>query len=114
MEEQVWSDPAVYDILNNEYILISLYVDDRMELPAQDQFNYVREKGGIKKIKTIGDKWATFQTVNFKNNSQPFYVLLDPEVNLLNPPVGYTPNEKEYLNWLKEGLQKFKDAGEVN
>ena len=113
MEEQVWSDPEVYDVLNNEFILISLYVDDRMELPAQDQFNYVREKGGIKKIKTIGDKWATFQTVNFKNNSQPFYVLLDPQVNLLNPPVGYTPNEKEYLSWLKDGLQKFKETAEV-
>jgi thiol:disulfide interchange protein len=111
MEEQVWSNPQVYDILNNEFILISLYVDDRVALPENQQFNYVREKGGIKKIRTIGDKWATFQTVNFQNNSQPFYVLMDPEVNLLNQPVGYTPSEKEYLDWLKEGLSKFKTIG---
>ncbi len=108
MEEQVWSNPEVYEILKNEFILISLYVDDRVNLPEPEQFNYLREKGGIKKIRTIGDKWATFQTVNFKNNSQPFYVLLDPELNLLKPPVGYTPNEKEYLNWLRDGLDNFK------
>lgn len=108
MEEQVWSNPEVYDMINNEYILISLYVDDKMELPDQDKFNYVRENGGIKKIRTVGDKWATFQTVNFQNNSQPYYVLLDPNVKILNQPVGYTPNEKEYLDWLMDGLSKFK------
>jgi thiol:disulfide interchange protein DsbD len=107
MEEQVWSNPEVFDVLNDEYILISLYVDDRKELPEQQQFNYLKQKGGIKPIETIGDKWATFQTLNFKNNSQPFYVLLDNEVNLLNEPVGYTPNDSEYLSWLKDGLAKF-------
>ncbi len=113
MEEQVWSDPEVYDVLKNEYILISLYVDDRLELPEHQQFNYLRDNGNIKKIRTVGDKWATFQTVNFRNNSQPYYVLLDPGVQLLNQPIGYTPNEKEYLDWLKAGLEKFK-AVELN
>jgi thiol:disulfide interchange protein DsbD len=108
MEEQVWSDPKVFDVLNEEYVLISLYVDDRKELPESDQFNYMKAKGGIKPIKTIGDKWATFQTLNFKNNSQPFYALLDNDANLLNEPVGYTPDVSEYLNWLQEGLKKFK------
>lgn len=110
MEEQVWSNPQVYDVLKNEYILVSLYVDDRMELSEEEKFNFLKPKGGIKKIKTVGDKWATFQTVNFSNNSQPFYVLLDPEINLLNPPTGYTPDEKEYLNWLNEGLEKYKNG----
>ncbi|SKB38729.1 thiol:disulfide interchange protein DsbD [Salegentibacter holothuriorum] len=110
MEEQVWSDPEVFDVLNEEYILISLYVDDRKELPEEAQFNYMKPKGGIKPIKTIGDKWATFQTLNFKNNSQPFYVLLDNQVNLLNEPVGYTPKVSEYLDWLKEGLAKFQET----
>jgi len=109
MEEQVWSEPEVFEMLNEEYILISLYVDDRKELPAEAQFNYMKPKGGIKPIKTIGDKWATFQTLNFKNNSQPFYVLLDNEVNLLNEPVGYTPKSSEYLEWLKDGLVKFHE-----
>ncbi len=110
MEEQVWSEPEVFEMLNEEYILISLYVDDRKELPDEAQFNYMKPKGGIKPIKTIGDKWATFQTLNFKNNSQPFYVLLDNQVNLLNEPVGYTPKASEYLDWLKEGLTKFQET----
>ena len=110
MEEQVWSEPEVFEMLNEEYILISLYVDDRKELPEEAQFNYMKSKGGIKPIKTIGDKWATFQTLNFKNNSQPFYVLLDNQVNLLNEPVGYTPKASEYLDWLKEGLTKFQET----
>lgn len=106
MEEQVWSDPEVYEVLKNDYILVSLYVDDREKLPEHEQFKYVRANGSIKKIKTIGDKWATFQTVNFQNNSQPFYVLLDTDLNLLNPPIGYTPDSKEYLEWLQQGIQK--------
>jgi thiol:disulfide interchange protein DsbD len=110
MEEQVWSNPEVFDVLNDEYILISLYVDDREELAEEKQFNYLKPKGGIKPIETIGDKWATFQTLNFQNNSQPFYVLLDNEVKLLNKPVGYTPDDSKYLNWLKEGLAKFHQA----
>lgn len=106
MEEQVWSNPEVYEVLKNDYILVSLYVDDREKLPEHEQFNYVRTNGSIKKIKTIGDKWATFQTVNFQNNSQPFYVLMDTELNLLSKPIGYTPDSKEYLDWLNNGLKK--------
>ncbi|HET8754288.1 MAG TPA: cytochrome c biogenesis protein CcdA [Salinimicrobium sp.] len=109
MEEQVWSEPQIFDVINDDYILISLYVDDRVELPEEEQFNYLKPTGGIKKIKTIGDKWATFQTLNFKNNSQPFYVLLDHEMNLLTNPVGYTPNEEKYLEWLKTGLENFQE-----
>lgn len=108
MEEQVWSDPEVYDLINDEYILISLYVDDRKELPESEQFNYQKPQGGIKPITTIGDKWATFQTVNFKNNSQPFYVLLDSEGRLLSKPVGYMPDSKEYADWLRSGIHKME------
>lgn len=107
MEEQVWSDPEVFDTLNEDFILISLYVDDREKLSEDSRFNYLKPDGGIKKIRTVGDKWATFQTLNFRNNSQPFYVLLDPDMNLLNEPVGYTPNSKEYLHWLQAGLENF-------
>lgn len=109
MEEQVWSDPEVFQMLQEEYILISLYVDDRKELPEAEQFDFLRSEGGIKKIRTIGDKWATFQTLNFRNNSQPFYVLLDAEMNLLNEPVGYTPNEARYLNWLQSGIDNYNE-----
>ncbi|WP_378187251.1 cytochrome c biogenesis protein CcdA [Aquimarina sp. W85] len=104
MEEQVWSHPDVMEILKNEYILISLYVDDRETLSASEQFNYIKSNGSLKRIKTVGDKWATFQTINFKNNSQPFYVLLDSDLNMLAATVGYTPDIQEYLKWLKKGL----------
>ena len=108
MEEQVWSDPAVFDVMKDKFVLISLYVDDRQELPEDQQFNYVRPNGSIKEIRTVGDKWATFQTLNFRNNSQPFYVLLDTEMNLLNKPAGYTPDSEEYLEWLSEGVKQFQ------
>ncbi|WP_423819306.1 cytochrome c biogenesis protein CcdA [Salinimicrobium sp. TIG7-5_MAKvit] len=107
MEEQVWSDPQVFDLMQDEFVLISLYVDDRKELPQDQKFNYQKPTGGIKKIETIGDKWATFQTLNFRNNSQPFYVLLDHNMNMLNQPVGYTPNSEEFANWLSEGVEEF-------
>lgn len=104
MEEQVWSKSEIFEVINKEYVLISLYVDDRKELEEADKFNYLKPTGGVKQIKTIGDKWATFQTVNFKNNSQPYYILVDSDLNLLNKPVGYTPDANEYLEWLNEGL----------
>ncbi len=107
MEEQVWSHPEIIDILKNEYILISLYVDDRKALEERDQFKFLKPDGGVKNIKTIGVKWATFQTLNFQNNSQPYYVLLDAEMNLLNYTTAYTPDTSEYLDWLKKGLQNY-------
>ncbi|WP_339698069.1 cytochrome c biogenesis protein CcdA [uncultured Marixanthomonas sp.] len=109
MEEQVWSRQDIFETINEDYVLISLYVDDRKELPDDQKFNFLKPSGGVKKIKTIGDKWATFQTVNFKNNSQPYYILMDTNFNLLNKPVGYTPDADEYLYWLEEGLKNFTE-----
>ncbi len=109
MEEQVWSQEEIFKVISEEYILISLYVDDRKDLPEEDKFNYLKPSGGTKEIRTIGDKWATFQTVNFKNNSQPYYVLMDADFNLLNSPIAYTPDGEEYLEWLMEGLENFKN-----
>jgi len=108
MEENVWSENDIYTILKEEYILISLYVDDRKELPKDQQFEFIRDNGNLKKIKTIGDKWATFQTVNFKTASQPYYVLLNSDLEVLTEPQQYT-NRDIYLNWLKFGLEKFKN-----
>jgi len=108
MEEQVWSTPEVFELLSQEYVLVSLYVDDRKALLADEQFSYAQPNGRIKKLKTVGDKWATFQTINFKNNSQPYYILLDEDLNMLNKPVGYTPDVDEYAEWLTEGLEEFQ------
>jgi len=104
MEEQVWSEPQILETLNKDVILISLYVDKRTELPKDEQFNFKKPNGNIKEIKTIGDKWATFQTVNFRNNSQPYYVMIDQNLKLLNKPTGYEPNVDVFLQWLKRGI----------
>jgi len=108
MEEQVWSQSKIYKILKEEYIIVSLYVDDRKELPKEEQFKYVKPNGNLKNIRTIGDKWATLQTLNFQNNSQPFYVLLNHNMELLNHTTAYTPNADEYFEWLQKGVKNFK------
>ncbi len=107
MEEHVWSSPKVYDILNKDYVVISLYVDDRRVLDENEQFEYLKPNGAVKKIKTVGDKWATLQTINFENNSQPYYVLLDHDMKLLNHITAYTPNVDDYYEWLKTGVEHF-------
>jgi thiol:disulfide interchange protein len=104
MEENVWSDPAVLAILKNDIVLISLYGDDRRKLPESEQ--HISKATG-KKIKTIGDKWTDFQTTRYNINSQPYYVLIGHDESNLNAPVGYTPDIKEYENWLKDGISKF-------
>ncbi len=103
MEENVWTDPEVYNYIREHYILVSLYVDDKEKLPAEKRFTYKTKDGSTKDVVTIGDKWATFQTENFNQSTQPLYVVLDAEEKLVSHPVGYTPDIKEYLGWLKCG-----------
>ena len=106
MEENVWSVPKIKNILENKVVLISLYVDDREELPQDEQFQFLYPgTENIKSIKTVGSKWATFQTINFKNNSQPYYVLMDQNFKLLQQPIGNTPDVSVYHNWLSQGLK---------
>jgi thiol:disulfide interchange protein DsbD len=108
MEENVWSDPAIYNLLKEEYILISLYVDDNeKELPKAAQFDFKKANGKIKKIRTYGDKWSTFQILNFKNASQPYYILMNANLEILNSPQQYTAIET-YKNWLEKGIENFK------
>ena len=107
MEENVWSQPEIFSLLNKEYVIISLYVDDRELLPDVDQFNYKYPNGRVKSIKTIGEKWATFQSLNFGSASQPFYLLLSSNGTLLNSSVQYT-NAQIYKDWLEEGIRRFK------
>lgn len=107
VEENTWSEPKVYDMINNEFILISLYVDDRSDL-NQDQIIILTDKNGNEKtLKKVGEKWSAFQTINFKNNSQPYYVLLSPNLEVLNKPIQYTETDT-YQSWLSEGLENFK------
>ena len=106
MEENVWSEADVYSILKNDYVLISLYVDDRKKLPEEEQFNFQYDSGRIKRIENIAQKWGTFQDVNFNAVSQPFYVLLSPDLEVLNTSIQNTDSDS-YRNWLNEGLRNF-------
>ncbi|MRG47839.1 DUF255 domain-containing protein [Chitinophaga sp. SYP-B3965] len=108
MEENVWTDPEVHALIKENYILVSLYVDDKKNLPEEEQFLHTFPDGRKKPIKTIGNKYATMQTVNFNNNSQPLYVLISPDEQLLTLPVAYTPVIKEYADWLRSGIDAFK------
>ncbi|HMI62345.1 MAG TPA: thioredoxin family protein [Puia sp.] len=107
MEEKVWTELAVKQKIKQDFILVSLYVDDRKVLPDDQQFLFTTGDGSKKEIKTIGDKFATLQSETFKNASQPFYVVISPDEKLLNYPVGYTPNAKEYAAWLQCGLDAY-------
>lgn len=104
MEENVWSDPDVFPIIKNNYILISLYTDDREELPEYEQFNFQFDSGRVKEITNIAQKWGTFQDINFNSISQPFYVLLSPDLKVLNTTI-QNSDIPTYKNWLLEGLR---------
>jgi len=107
MEENVWPKSGVKELISKDYILVSLYVDDRKQLPDDEQFTFTTSDGSKKAIRTIGDKFATLQSENFRNASQPLYVLISPDEKLLNKPVGYTPDPNTYAQWLQCGLQAF-------
>jgi thiol:disulfide interchange protein DsbD len=110
MEEHVWPDKKIDALLRNEYVLISLYVDDKKELPEEEQILVSRVNGGTRQLTNYGHKWAHFQTQFFQSNSQPFYVLLSADgKTVLNNPVGYTPDEEDYAAFLECGLKTFNE-----
>lgn len=109
METTVWSDSRVRDMLANDFIIISLYVDDRTVLPEDQQF--VSETTG-KKIRTVGNKWTDFMINRYKVNSQPYYVILDHNEVVLNTPRGFNSDTEAYVEWLREGLGAFRLSNE--
>ena len=113
MEETVWSSKIIKEKLENDFILVSLYVDDKVELEKEKQGFFEFEANGEKQkksIRTIGNKWSTFQTHVFNNNSQPYYVMISPEGYLLGNPIGYTPDVNEYRDYLNCGLKAYKES----
>lgn len=104
MEQNVWPDSRVLNILKNEVVLISLYVDDKRELetPVDSKLRPGR------KLKYIGQKWSEFQTLRYRANTQPFYVLVGNDEKDLVAPVAYTPNADDYYNWMESGLEAFR------
>ncbi|MBW1655522.1 protein-disulfide reductase DsbD family protein [Flavobacterium quisquiliarum] len=105
MEERVWPDPKVLNVLNNDVVLISLYVDDKRPLPKEEQ---VTSKITGKVLKYTGQKWSELQILKYKTNAQPYYVLMDHQENDLNKPSAYNPDINAYYEWLQEGVRNFK------
>lgn len=106
MEQNVWPNDEVLNILKNEVVLISLYVDDKRKLEDDEVIESQLKPG--KQLKYIGQKWSEFQTIKYKTNTQPFYALMGHDEADLNAPVGYTPDAQEYLEWLREGVDNFE------
>ncbi len=105
MEQNVWPKPEILNILKNDVVLISLYVDDKRKLEDHEITESQLRPG--KQLKYIGQKWSELQTIRYKANSQPFYVLMNHDEENLIEPVGYTPDVEEYHKWLKTGLSNF-------
>jgi thiol:disulfide interchange protein len=103
MEDQVWTDPKVNKLINENYVLISLYVDDRKILPE------VLTTADNRKLRTVGNLWAEFEMVNFGSQAQPLYILLAPDEKVLHLPIGATLGAggiEKYIKFLECGLQK--------
>ena len=109
MEENVWSKPEIFKLLNDEYVIISLYVDDRKMLSDNEKFDLKFPNGLVKTIKTTGEKWAAFQNINFSSASQPFYVLMTADGTILNKSIQYC-DSREYYEWLRRGINNFRQV----
>ncbi|WP_298902541.1 protein-disulfide reductase DsbD domain-containing protein [uncultured Psychroserpens sp.] len=107
MEQNVWVKPNVLSTLKNDVVLISLYVDDKRKLPEGEVTDSKLRPG--KKLKYIGQKWSELQTIKYKTNTQPFYVLMNHNEENLIKPVGYTPDADEYYDWLTNGIKNFEE-----
>lgn len=109
MEENVWPIDKVYEQLKEEYVLVSLYVDDKSELPEAEKLKVKRANGTTRTLRSIGNKWAHFQAQRFQTNTQPYYVLLSPDgKTVLNKPVGYTPDDEDYAEFLRCGIESYQ------
>lgn len=108
MEEHVWPEPEVYTFLRDDYVLISLYVDEKIPLPEDEQVILPMRSGGTQKMRYTGNRWAYLQTEYFNINAQPYYVLMTPDGQLLNNPVPYTPDKLEYAKFLECGLSTYR------
>lgn len=105
VEERVWSDSKVKNLLLNEVVLVSLYVDERTELPAEEQV-YSEFLG--RNLKTVGNKWTAFEIEKYNNNAQPYYIIVDENMTNYNEPLGAIYDVDEYIIWMKEGIDGYK------
>lgn len=110
MEENVWNKPGVIEHLQNNYVVVSLYVDDKERLFPDNKLAFLLDRNNGQKLRTVGSKWAAFEVNNFGKSSQPYYVLMDNDgKTLLNKPVAFTPDVEAYKAFLDCGLAAFKN-----
>ena len=108
MEENVWSKPAIFNLLDNNFVIISLYVDDRTKLSIEEEFKFLNNSGNIQYVNNIGRKWSFFQQINFNNASQPYYVAMLPSGKILTEPIQFT-SEENFKNWLDSSIEESKN-----
>ena len=105
MEENVWSKQAIFNLLDNNFVIISLYVDDRTKLSIEEEFKFLNNSGNIQYVNNIGRKWSLFQQINFNNASQPYYVAMLPSGKILTEPIQFT-SEENFKNWLDSSIEE--------
>lgn len=105
MELAVWTDEKVSDLIENDYVLITLFVDDKTPLPEHVK---VMDNGKERTLRTVGDKWSYLQRVKFGANAQPFYVLIDNDGNPLNKSYSFDEDVDKYVDFLETGLKNYK------
>jgi thiol:disulfide interchange protein DsbD len=107
MENQVWIDPDVKKRLSEDFVLVSLYVDDKKTLPENLQKEVVWH-GSNRKLRSIGDRWMYLQQTKYNSSAQPQYWIIDSDEKLYSDAASYDPDVRLYLNWLDKGMAAFK------
>ncbi|MBS7334209.1 MAG: thioredoxin family protein [Weeksellaceae bacterium] len=106
VEEKVWVDPRIKSILSNDVVLVSLYVDDQKPLPLEEQVISTALNG--RKLKTVGNKWTAFEIEHFNANAQPYYIIVDKDLNRYTAPLEAELDIEKYYVWLKNGIEKYQ------
>lgn len=109
MEEQVWSDPRVLKRLRDDFVLVSLYVDEQIDLPAEEQIE-VTIGTKTKKLRTVGNKWSYLQASRYQTNAQPYYIIMDHNEKTMNGSAAYDPDIEKFIRWLDTGLERFNQG----
>ena len=106
MEAAVWTDPEVARVMRNDFIIVSLYVDDKTALPSP--ITVTDAKGNKKTLRTVGAKWSYLQSNRFNSNAQPYYVIVDAEGKAISSPRGYDEDIEAYINWLNAAATLYR------
>jgi thiol:disulfide interchange protein DsbD len=107
MEGEVWIDPAVMNRLSSDFILVSLYVDEKIKLPDSLQKDVIWN-GSERKLKTVGDRWSYLQNTKYQSSTQPQYWIIDADENHYSDSTSYDPDIDKYIQWLDKGAERFR------